>query len=83
MLDTSVLNKISELIEKVTDKRRLDVDPTALQHLKLLCKASAESTSIAFELLLDRLKAQDAQACLQHPSTVTAAEGPCLQCPSV
>ncbi len=61
MLDASVLNKLAEVIEKATDKRRLDVDPTALQQLKFLCKASDENVRSAFDLLLDRLKAQDAQ----------------------
>lgn len=63
MLDASVLNKLAEVVEKVTDKSRLDIDPVSLQQLKLLCKASDDNVVEVFDLLLDRLKASDAQVC--------------------
>ncbi|CAL8464282.1 g3817 [Coccomyxa elongata] len=61
MIDASVLNKLAEVVEKVTDKSRLDIDPISLQQLKLLCKASHDNVIEVFDLLLDRLKASDAQ----------------------
>lgn len=76
MLDASVLNKLAEVIEKATDKRRLDVDPIALQQLKLLCKASDENVWSAFDLLLDRMKAQDAQVRPVHPNSITRSLAP-------
>ncbi len=77
MLDASVLNKLAELVEKVTDKSRLDIDPISLQQLKLLCKASDDNVTEVFDLLLDRLKASDAQVCCSTCTLLDLLQIPC------
>jgi hypothetical protein len=61
MLDATILNKISELIEKATSKRNTELDATIMKQLKLLCKASDENVRFTFDLLMDQMKAQHAQ----------------------
>lgn len=53
---------LAELVDRATDKRRLDIDADALAQLKVLCRGSDDNAAAAADLLLDRLKANDAQA---------------------
>ncbi len=52
---------LAELVDRATDKRRLDIDPDVLAQVKALCRAREENAEAAADLLLDRLKATDAQ----------------------
>ena len=52
---------LAELVDRATDKRRLDIDADVLAQLKAMCRSSEHSASAAADLLLDRLKANDAQ----------------------
>ena len=53
---------LAELVDRATDKRRLDIDVDVLAQIKALCRGSEENAAAAADLLLDRLKATDAQA---------------------
>ena len=61
MIDSAVLQQLIQLMEKLTDKRRLDMDDGALKQLKLLCRASDHNVASVFDLVMDRLASQDAQ----------------------
>lgn len=61
MIDSAVLQQLIQLMEKLTDKRRLDMDEGALKQLKLLCRASDDNVASVFDLVMDRLASQDAQ----------------------
>ena len=52
---------LAELVDRATDKRRLDIDADVLAQLKALCRRSDDNAAAAADLLLDRLKANDAQ----------------------
>lgn len=52
---------LAELVDRATDKRHLDIDPDVLAHIKALCRAREENAVAAADLLLDHLKANDAQ----------------------
>ncbi|KAK9837243.1 hypothetical protein WJX81_001335 [Elliptochloris bilobata] len=53
---------LAELVDRATDKRRLDIDADVLAQIKALCRSREENAAAAVDLLLDRLKATDAQA---------------------
>lgn len=61
MLDHESQQRLTKLIEELTDKKHLDQEPTLLKGFKALCKTSDVNIERAFELLLDRLKAPHAQ----------------------
>ena len=52
---------LAELVDRATDKRRLDIDADVLAQLKALCRSSDDNAAAAADLLVDRLKANDAQ----------------------
>ena len=52
---------LAELVDRATDKRRLDIDADVLAQLKALCRRNDDNAAAAADLLLDRLKANDAQ----------------------
>ena len=52
---------LAELVDRATDKRRLDIDADVLAQLKALCRRSDDNAAAAADLLVDRLKANDAQ----------------------
>ena len=61
MLDHESHQRLTKLIEELTDKRRMDREPLLLKKLKTLCKESDANIATSFELLLDRLKCPNAQ----------------------
>ncbi len=52
---------LAELLDRATDKRRLDIDADVLAQVKALCRTSDNNAAAAADLLVDRLKANDAQ----------------------
>jgi hypothetical protein len=52
---------LAELVDRAADKRRLDIEPDVLAQIKALCRAREDNAAAAADLLLDHLKANDAQ----------------------
>ncbi len=79
---------LAELVDRAADKRRLDIEPDVLAQIKALCRAREDTAAAAADLLLDHLKANDAQvrrwssaeqvcllsSALMLPGTICAAD---------
>jgi hypothetical protein len=59
--DYELESALQVLVHKATSKKQSQVDPSTLQGIKTLCKASDENVTAVFGLLYDRLKQPHSQ----------------------
>ena len=61
-MDAGSLRVLTQLVDKLTDKRSYDWDPDALRRLKLICKKSGDpAVTAVFNMLMERVKDQHAR----------------------
>lgn len=60
-MEATLRKRVTDLIDKATDKASLAVEPAVYNQLKLACRTSEQAVEVAFDLLLLRLKDTNAQ----------------------
>ena len=74
-MDAGSLRVLTQLVDKLTDKRSHDWDPDALRRLKLICKKSGDpAVTAVFDMLMERVKDQHARVNFSHQTFFTPAE---------
>ena len=61
VVDADSQQQVTQLVDKLTDKRKFALDPELARNLKRLCKASDLNIRSAFDALSEQLKASHAQ----------------------
>lgn len=62
-MDGFIRKRLTDIIDKATDRKALEVEPEALSQLKQLCRNFDGCVSTAYELLQQRLKDAHCQVC--------------------
>ena len=81
LVDADSQRQVTQLVEKLTDKRKFALDPELARNLKRLCKASEQNVRAAFDAISEHLKANHAQVPPSHstspqlPASVLRAHG--------
>jgi hypothetical protein len=71
LVDADTQRQVTQLIEKLTDKRKFALDPELARNLKRLCKASEQNIRAAFDAISEHLKANHAQVPPLPPPLLT------------
>ena len=66
LLDADAQRRVTQLIEKLTDKRKFAIEPELARDFKRLCRASDANLSAAFDALFEQLKGSHAQVLVCH-----------------
>ena len=61
LLDVDAQRSVTQLVEKLTDKRKLAIEPELSKDMKRLCRASDANLKAAFDALFEQLKGNHAQ----------------------
>lgn len=61
LVDAEAQRRVTQLIEKITDKRKFSVEPDLAKDVKRLCRSSDSNISAAFDALFEQLKSSHAQ----------------------
>ncbi len=62
MEDQSHLRVLTQIIDRLTDKRHADLDPDTLTRLKRLCKSIGDSAiKTAFTIVMEKIREQHAR----------------------
>ena len=69
LVDSDAQRLVTQLVEKLTDKRKFALDPELAKDVKRLCKASDESVRAAFDAISEQLKTTHAQVTPSPPSS--------------
>ena len=65
MEDQSHVRVLTQLVERLTDKKHAELDSDALRRLKRLCKGIGDSAiKTCFNLLMEKIREQHARVCL-------------------
>ena len=78
MEDLQLHRALTDMVEKVTDKRSFDVDLDVLRRLKLACQKAEEAIPIVFTLNMERLRNTHARVSVGASLALTYQR--CQQC---